>query len=944
MRKLVFSAALILCGYSGFAQQVASKHQSSAPREVEKCSQHHRMQEMLTQDPERYATMFQEEVKKPKGSAESTEKLTGLIYTIPVVFHVLHNNGSENISDAQIQDQLNILNRDYRKLNSDANSVVTAFQGLPADVEVQFVFATVAPNGACFSGITRTVNAITSNGSSGQNQVNAVVAGNNVYQGVWPHNRYLNIYVCEDIGGAAGYTFNPNGNSTANATNMYYNGIFMLHDYTGSIGTSSVGTSRALTHEVGHWLNLAHVWGSTNNPGVDCSGTDNVQDTPATEGSTSCTLTANTCTSDNAYWGFNQIDQVENYMDYSYCSKMFTQGQVDRMRAALVSSVGGRSNIWTTANLNLVGGVPGGSLCAMDFTATDVALCSGDQTTFTMSAGGASITSYAWTFTGGTPSSSSAASPTITYSTPGTYQVSLTVVSGGNNYTKTKTAYISAAGGTLVSPPLTEGFTAATFAPTNWSITNTGAAGTWVRSTAAGATPTTGNSAMFDNFNIQTGDDELVLPNVGAASLGSMQMEFDVAYAPYDAANFDGLQVLASGDCGATFTTVYDKSNTVLATRTATTSIFTPTAAQWRHETIDLNAFAGNSRVILRMKNISGYGNRLFIDNVNVSGVANSSPPVASFTPSATAVCAGQTVTYTSTSTNSPTSYSWSFPGGTPSSSTSASQVVTYAAAGTYDVSLTATNANGPNTLNQTNYVTVNAIPAAPVVSAGGATTFCQGGSVTLNSSAGSGNTWSSGSSNASINATTSGSYSVTQTVAGCVSPASNSIAVTVNPNPTVSFGSVTSLCVYDDPITLTQGSPAGGTYSGTGVSGNQFDPATAGNGTTNVTYNFTNGNGCSGSAQTGIVVTGCLGVEEDAIDLVSVYPNPSSGIITIDAGTVSLQAIHVYDRMGKLVLVQTANFNAKQELNLTNVAGGLYTIQVITDQGAQHVPVVIEN
>jgi PKD repeat protein len=750
----------------------------------------------------------------------------------------------------------------------------------------------------------------------------------------------LNVYVCNDIGGAAGYTFNPNGGSTANASNMYYNGIFMLHDYTGSIGTSNTTNSRALTHEVGHWLNLSHVWGANNNPGsAGCSGTDNVNDTPATQGSTSCTLTANTCTSVDTYYGFDQIDNVQNYMDYSYCSKMFTQGQVDRMRAAIISSTGGRSNIWTTANLNLVGGVPGGSLCALDFTATDVAVCAGDQTTFTMSAGGAPITSYSWTFTGGTPSSSTAASPTVTYSTPGTYQVSLTIVSGGQSYTKTKSAYISVAGGTLVSLPITEGFTAGTIPFTNWTLTNAAPTNlTWVRNTSVGYNST--NSARLDNYSgANAGDDEMGLPNFSATTLSSITMEFDVAYRPYDATYYDGLQVLASGDCGATYTTVYDKSNLVLATvGSATTSGFVPSGnSQWRHETIDLSSFAGSSRVILRMKAISGNGNYMYIDNVNITGVTSSTPPTANFTPSVTTVCAGQSVTFTNSSTGAGNSYSWSFPGGTPSSSTATSPTITYSTPGTYSVSLQATNGNGTNTATQNNSITVNAIPSAPTITPGGPTTFCQGGNVVLTSSAASGNTWSNNSTGTTLTASTSGNY----TVSGCVSPASSAVTVTVNPNPTVSFGSVSQLCVYDAPITLTQGSPAGGTYSGTGVSGNQFDPAVAGLGNEVLTYSYTNGNGCSGSAQTTVVISDCLGVDEAGNITLSIYPNPSEGFFTIVANETVVSTM-VYDQSGKLVKEIKGESVNEVAVDLTSFAGGVYTVKVITESSVKSVPVML--
>ena len=949
MRKLVFSVTL-LCGFTSFSQVAQPKPQQFvSPQEVEKCSQHHKMQEMQIKDPARFATIFKDPLPNQGAKHKpnpGTEKLTGVIYTIPVVFHIIHNNGSENISDAQVQDALNILNRDYRKLNADTSQIVAAFQGDAADVEIRFVFATVAPNGACFSGITRTVSVLTNDGSDGEAQVAAVVSGNNVYQGIWPHNRYLNIYIANDIGGAAGYTFNPNNGGTAQQQ-MYYNGIFALENYTGSIGTSNITNSRTLTHEVGHWLNLSHVWGANNNPGsAGCGGTDNVNDTPATQGSTSCATTQNSCSTDNAYWGFDQIDQVQNYMDYSYCSKMFTQGQVDRMRAAMISSVGGRNNIWTTANLNLVGGGPGTSLCALDFDATQTTMCTGTTVTYTPSQT-SGIATYSWTFPGGTPSSSTVASPTVTYPTAGTYNASLSVTatSNGATYSKSKTNYITVNTNTTVSLPISEGFVSTTFPPTGWTIYNTNSSSTWARTTSAGYTPTAGNSARFANYTINDATyDELRLPKADIAAYSSATLTFDVAYAPYDATNFDGLEVLVSTDCGGTFTTVYSKSGTTLATAIATTSAFTPTAAQWRSETVDLTPYVGNSSVWIAFRNLAGYGNNLYVDNINVSGVSGTpTAPVASFSSTSQSICAGQSVTYTSTSTNNPTSYSWSFPGGTPSSSTSASQVVTYSSAGTYNVTLTATNAGGSNASNQTGYITVNAAPAAPTITSGGATTFCQGGSVTLTSSTGSATTWSNSASGASITVSTSGTYTATTTVSSCPSAASNSISVTVNPNPTVSFSSVPMLCVSDGPYTLVQGSPAGGTYSGSGVTGNQFNPATVGISNTTVTYNYTNGNGCSGSAQTTVVVDGCASIAENELDFITVYPNPSTGLFTISSGEVNLNTVKIFNALGQVVYEVSNLQDSKQVIDLKQMAKGVYTIRVLTEVGTQHIPIVLE-
>lgn len=949
MKKLVF----LVMGLSAFSVGAQTVSQAPIKKEtnrenVMRCSHDEHMEQMRIQDPARYATINSGPAEPHKAKYKPvTTKATGTVYTIPVVFHILHNNGAENISEAQILDGLSILNRDWRRQNPDADNVVSAFQGMPADVEIEFKLATVAPNGACFNGITRTVNNITNDGSDGQLQVNAIVAGNDVYQGVWPHNQYLNIYVCADIGGAAGYTYLPQGSATASATNMYYNGIFVLHDYVGSIGTSSVTTSRTLTHESGHWFNLKHVWGSTNTPAVssNCNDDDGVQDTPNCIGSTSCLLSQNTCNSDDAYWGTAMIDNTENYMDYSYCSKMFTPGQVTRMRAAAVSSTAGRNNVWTTSNLQAVGAMPGTTLCALDFDADNVGICTGSSITYTTNSGSL-IATYSWSFTGGTPSSSTVASPTVTYNTAGTYPVTLTVTatSNGQTYSKSKTSYITVSNSTTAtSLPLTEGFTSSTFPPTGWSLVSASGV-SWTRTTSAGLSPTAGNAMMFNNHdNDETENDLIKITPVDLSTYSNAQMTFDVAYRPYSSSYSDGMEVLVSSNCGSTYSTLYSKTGTVLATVSGyQTSTFTPTAAQWRKDTVDLSAFVGQPNVVIAFRNLASYGNNIYVDNINITGTVNSAPPTASFTAVSSTICEGQSVTFNNTTTGG-TTYSWSFPGGTPSTSTAQNPTVTYATAGTYNVSLTATNANGSNTSTQNNYITVSGIPATPSISAGGATSFCAGGSVVLTAPSSSAYSWSNGSSTQSITVTTAGTYTVqVSNAAGCQSTASNGVAVTVNPLPSITFPNLGTVCTYNPSFTLNTASPSGGSYSGTGVTGSTFDPAAAGAGTYTITYAYTDGNGCSNTKNSQIVVDQCLGLTDGGDTYILVFPNPSSGVIQIQSSEQVVE-VTVYDEVGRYIVKQAGMENGSTQLDLSAFASGMYHLHIQTESGLRIQPIILK-
>ncbi|MCB0789477.1 MAG: hypothetical protein KDB75_09250, partial [Flavobacteriales bacterium] len=292
------------------------------------CSTHdqERIVELTGNDPLKLAQIAEAddelELLTAEYVADNYGRAGGGQYVIPVVFHIIHNNGPENISNEQVIDAVRVLNDDFNKLNADWDNVNAAFLGLVADVGVQFRLATKDPFGNCTNGITRTVSTLTYQGD--QDMKDLVQ---------WPRNKYLNVWVAASADGAAGYTFRPNAVSQSWAAS--WDGIVLLHNYTGSIGTSAPSRSRTLTHEVGHWINLAHTWGNSNEPGLtsNCNGDDNVSDTPNTIGWTSCSLNGSTCGS---------LDNVENYMEYSYCSKMFTEGQKQRMLAALNSGTAQR--------------------------------------------------------------------------------------------------------------------------------------------------------------------------------------------------------------------------------------------------------------------------------------------------------------------------------------------------------------------------------------------------------------------------------------------------------------------------------------------------------------------------------------------------------------------------------------------------------------------------
>jgi hypothetical protein len=242
------------------------------------------------------------------------------VITIPVVVHVLYNNNTENISDAQILSQMQVLNDDFRRQNPDANNKWSQ----AADTEIEFCLASVDPNGNATSGITRT---FTNTSSFSTND--AMKFSSQGGKDAWPTDQYLNMWVCDLGGGILGYAQFPGSGSAAT------DGVVMGYKYFGTVGAAQApfDGGRTTTHEVGHWLNLRHIWGDGN-----CSQDDFINDTPTSDAPNyGCAQGHVSCSS---------ADMVENYMDYSddACMNLFTAGQKARMRA-LFSNGGFRASL-----------------------------------------------------------------------------------------------------------------------------------------------------------------------------------------------------------------------------------------------------------------------------------------------------------------------------------------------------------------------------------------------------------------------------------------------------------------------------------------------------------------------------------------------------------------------------------------------------------------------
>lgn len=537
---------------------------------------------------------------------------TAPAYIIPVVFHIIHDYGSENITDAQVLDEMRILNNDYRKLNADTTAIRPAFVSVATDAQIEFRLANIDPSGNCTNGIDRVYSVETYIGDDGS-KLN-----------YWPRNKYLNVWVVKDISsGAAGYAYLPSGAPSASV-----DGILILSTYIGSIGTGSVGTSRALTHEIGHFLNLQHVWGNTNNPGVAC-GNDGVTDTPVTKGWTSCVSSSASHICNAAI-----EENVQNYMEYSYCSNMFTTGQRTRMQAALNSPNGQRNALPTASNLTATGALNSPpNVCApkADFLPNDkLFVCEGGSLNFQSICSNGQPTAWNWSFPGGTPSTSTDSMPTIQYNTVGVYAVTMTVSNSAGSNSLTRTAHVKVSSTTAQynNWQYYEGLESSSIFSADWTIVNL-QGNAWTRITTSAASGTA--SAKLTNTSAMAGTvDEMVSPSINMTAISTPLFTFKLAYRQRTSTNTDRLRVFVSTDCGKTWSQRYSKSGTTLSTGTATSSsTYAPTASEWRTETVSLSNVLTQANVRIKFTFESDGGNSIYLDDINITGTSGINAPEA---------------------------------------------------------------------------------------------------------------------------------------------------------------------------------------------------------------------------------------------------------------------------------------------------------------------------
>ncbi len=569
--------------------------------------------------------------QKRKSGNQELQRTENTTYVIPVVVHVIHNGEAigvgSNISDAQIQSQINVLNKDFQRLNFDQSNTPAEFLPVAGGIDIEFVLAKQDPFGVATNGIQRV------QGTKPIWNIN----DNAIFKSLsyWPAEDYFNIWVI-NFSGYLGYAQFPVSDELDGLEEASFDrltdGIIVDHSVFGSNG-EGLGTfaldnrynlGRTTTHEVGHFFGLRHIWGDANN----CTATDYVADTP-----NQLRNYVGQCTPSNPI-SCGSNDMYMNYMDYTddACMNLFSLGQLDRIITVL-------SNSPRRASLLLSSGATDPPPLPLDLSARSVLApgltnCGSSLVPVLeiQNLGSDEVTSAQITLTldnvlietkdvvlnlSNLQITTLSFQPVNPGSGTATFSFGIVLVNGVTDDKATNnTLVISSQAQPTGRLPLAEVFNSF---PDNWAIQNPDGQHTWQLTSEAG----NGGAIFINNFNYpnEGAIDRLITPVLDLTNADTAFLKFDHAYAPFSASLPDGLRVLVTTVCDFSNnpTVVFNKSGAALATAPQTSSFFIPNNSQWLTEIISLDQFIG-SRIQIAFEALNGYGNNLYLDNIVVIG------------------------------------------------------------------------------------------------------------------------------------------------------------------------------------------------------------------------------------------------------------------------------------------------------------------------------------
>lgn len=887
-----------------------------------------------------YELKFEQKVKAYVASKLNSSSRIEANYNLPVIVHIVYWDASQNISQAQVNSQIDVLNADYAGIGYNYNNTPTAFKPLIANTNITFCKAVKDPNNVVLTeaGIDRINAADFGFKKPGTGWSDTYIDNTIKPATTWNASKYLNIWVLPLGGGLLGYATFPGG-----ATNV--DGVVIGTTNFGTVGNVAYpyDKGRTATHEVGHWLNLLHISGDK-----EC-GNDYCADTPpqignANDGSglsygcPTFPFQVNGCGAGKSPNG----EMFMNFMDYTNdaCMSLFTIDQRTRMQTAM-SAYSLRSALASSGTCITNPQAP-----IANFTSDKTTICSGGQVKFTDLSSNFP-TSWQWTFSGGTPATSNQQIPTVTYTTTGNYTVKLKVMNAQGSNEITRTSYISVSSPPAMSLPFSEGFQGNLFPPSGWSLATTSGEN-WEQNADAGGFATSSQSMLYDNFNLDAGSskDDIITPAINLNGANSPRIKFDIAYAAYSNNSVDTLEVLIADACLSTFKSIYKKGSSALAGNNSNTmNYFIPSANQWRRDSIFVPAAYLNKNVKFIFRNYGGYGNNIYIDNVNVYGSAIAPTASASFTTSDTVVCQGNSLTFTNTSiasTGSPDSVRWTIQGGLPSTSTSVSNITsTFNTVGNFTISLIAYKAgNASATFSKS--IRVKPKPNVTVNSPN----ICSGQFATLQANGASTYTWSPNiGTGATVNTpplTSNANYTVTGITMGCSNSASASVTIKPIPgNPILTLSNDTLNC----NVVI-----AGATYEW--YKGGILFTTTLSSilkVTSNGNYSVkVINNNCSSiqSADVNVVLTGIKNNKSEV--QLSVVPNPNNGLfdIAISSFSVKNYKLRLFTISGQTILEEdwlVKNGKNSKSINLTGMDKGIYYLSIISEEGVATQSIIVQ-
>lgn len=572
---------------------------------------------------------------------------------IPVVVHVLHDGGNENISRAQVLDQLAKANLDFSFTNADRINIPPQFDSLAGNARVEFRLATKDPWGNCTDGINRVY---TKKTYSARDNTNFKQLS------YWDRSKYLNMWVVSTIEsfgvfttlGYAQFPYTFGGTIPSTSTD----GITLIHSRVGTIGTAAGTKGRTFTHEVGHWLGLRHIWGD------DECGDDEVYDTPFHKEpnygcftfpkEASCYQLNENSSAEDSIRRYQIGEMFNNYMDYSddYCMNMFSKGQVEVIDYVL-SSISFRSTLITETNLLATGTddesynnpctpKPKSDLWSRsgaNLYLSKKLACAGASIQFTDGSHGGPVDSRQWNLPGSSDPASTDVNPTVSYANPGVYDASLTVNSPAGSDTKTRAEYVVISSNTADETNWIyyDSYEYNSLWEQNkWIIINEGKEGNgW---TAANTGFRSAKSVRVNNENGVKGESFfLVSPSYDLTTVNNAQLTFMYASASKtnnpNISQSDEIRVYVSTNCGLTWTqrplstpgvngAPLAISGNDLHTAGLVNGNFVPANDnQWKKMTVSLGSAANASNVRIMIQYTSGgsYGNHFYVDEFTIS-------------------------------------------------------------------------------------------------------------------------------------------------------------------------------------------------------------------------------------------------------------------------------------------------------------------------------------